>query len=259
MYQPKDVLERLAIPSPLDLEAFVSDIKSPQCTLENKVFCSISLPPFPWSFPQGGICRAGVDSIKFPFSRSACQSKWVRIGNSYASRRGDENCFSGLGVKPLVTNDDFASQQKIDELLRDLKPLTESITAPVDEPNVLDDSNLVKRSGASDSLDIKKPVILDEHVDVSDNHEEDDSMDYLFRQNSKSEASLMCPRNGSHVSSKYDSSSKGNEVGHEENDCSSCCGNHPSKSSIRDCGQCLWPLPLPEIPKAGNTLVSLSG
>jgi len=266
LYQPKDILERLAIPPVLDLEALILNLNP---AMDKKAFSSSRLPPFPWSFSHGGACKPGVDSCKFSLPRSPGQSKWVRIGSSSTSTGGGKSCFSGLEVKALDPNDDFVNQRKMDELLQDVKSLTESIIPQLDGPqqtsksHVLDNINLIKGSVAFGSLNSRKLELLNGHVGTSDNHEDDDSKDYLFPQNSHPEVGLRCVRSelNSMDSAKSDSPFKGNVVGQKEHperitdDRSQSCCSYPSKSSTGGCGQSLWHLPVPEISNPGNVLV----
>ena len=273
LHQPKDILERLAISPILDLEAFILNLNPSQCAVDKKFFYSSRLPPFPWSFSHGGPCKPGVDSCKFSLPRSAGQSKWVRIGSSSTSTGGGKNCFFGLEVKALDPNDDFANQRKMDELLQDVKSLTESSMPQLDGPqqtsksHALDNINLTKGSGASGSLSSRNLELLNGNVDTSNNHEEDDSEDYLFPQNSHSEVGLRCLRSefNSMDSAKSDLPFKGNVVGQKEHpesvidDCSQSCYSYPSKSPAGGHSQSLWHSPVPDISTSGTILVFFRG
>lgn len=245
LYPPKDILERLALPPSQDIDALVLNLNPSQHTLSVKSFSAISLPPFPWSTPQGGTCKAGVDSCKFMLPKSASQSKWVRIGSS--STRGDKNSFTGLGMKTLDPNDDFGNQRKIDELLQYVKSLSESIMPLVDGSAVVHHSDLVKGTSASGSFNSGKLERTDGHADSSDNHEADCSKDYLFCQNSEPEVGLRRMRSklSSTDSTKY-GSCKGNEIDQEEvperttNDPSGICFGYHSKNFAGRCEQSLW-------------------
>lgn len=259
LYQPQDVLGRLSLPLPLDLEALKLNFNPSQCTLGNKVYYSISLPPFSWSSPQGGTCKSGVDSCKF--NQPVYQSKWVRIGNH--STRGDNNGLSGLGVKTRDLNDVFADQQKIDDLLQYVNKLAEPIVTSMDDSHVVGDSNSIKGASASGLFESGRLELLDVHDNASDNHMDNYSEDYLFRHNSKTEVDLTCLGNElDSMNPRRCDSSKDNEIGLEEcperitDDSSGSCFGYPCKSSHRHCEQISWCSP--ETLKAGNSPEVLS-
>ncbi|KAJ0106080.1 hypothetical protein Patl1_17630 [Pistacia atlantica] len=90
LYQPKDILERLALPRPKDLEALLLDAAKPSAPSRNNsdirsgkhISRRASLPPFPWSHTYNGHCRTNSDAVKLLTSRSTCQGRWARINSS---------------------------------------------------------------------------------------------------------------------------------------------------------------------------------
>lgn len=96
LLQPKDVLERLALPPPKDLEVLLLDAAKP-ATFSRNHFDPRSgkptsnracLPPFPWSHTLGGNCKTNSDAAKLSSSRTTCQGRWARIEH--------EACFLGI-------------------------------------------------------------------------------------------------------------------------------------------------------------------
>uniref|UniRef100_A0A5B7B5S6 Uncharacterized protein n=1 Tax=Davidia involucrata TaxID=16924 RepID=A0A5B7B5S6_DAVIN len=93
LYQPEDILEHLALPQPKDLESLLLDAAKPALSSRNnpdpRLGKSVShragLPPFPWSHTFSGHCKSNTDAVKLSTSRSTCQGRWVKIGNSATS------------------------------------------------------------------------------------------------------------------------------------------------------------------------------
>uniref|UniRef100_A0A5B7B9L4 Uncharacterized protein n=1 Tax=Davidia involucrata TaxID=16924 RepID=A0A5B7B9L4_DAVIN len=96
LYQPEDILEHLALPQPKDLESLLLDAAKPALSSRNnpdpRLGKSVShragLPPFPWSHTFSGHCKSNTDAVKLSTSRSTCQGRWVKIGNSATSVAG---------------------------------------------------------------------------------------------------------------------------------------------------------------------------
>ncbi|XP_071705312.1 uncharacterized protein [Rutidosis leptorrhynchoides] len=77
---PKDVLDRLHLPPPKDVDLMLLDSMKPTSTL--KVQSGGSLPTFPWSHVSGRDIKANPDVVlSTPTSKSSCQcqGRWVRI------------------------------------------------------------------------------------------------------------------------------------------------------------------------------------
>lgn len=99
-YEPKDVLERLALPPPKDLESLLIDTAKHTVSLRTttdtrsgkQISRQISLPIFPWSHASGGHFKVNSDAAKSSTSRSTCQVRWVRIGNPSPSVSGVAPC-----------------------------------------------------------------------------------------------------------------------------------------------------------------------
>ncbi|XP_076920091.1 uncharacterized protein LOC143581123 [Bidens hawaiensis] len=85
LFEPKDILDRLTLPPDKDLDVMLLDSMKP--TLSLKVHNGGSLPMFPWSHVSGGHFKANLDVVKSTPSKSACQSRWVKMGKSTASLR----------------------------------------------------------------------------------------------------------------------------------------------------------------------------
>jgi len=92
--QPKDTLDRLALPPPKDLESLLLDATklaassrhAPDPRPGKQTSRQASLPAFPWSHTfSGQHSRTNSDAVKCSPSRSTCQGRWVRIGDSFNS------------------------------------------------------------------------------------------------------------------------------------------------------------------------------
>lgn len=116
LFQPKKILDQLALPSARELESFLFNPNmnsvSPQCMAKTKNCGATDLPPFPWSFSHGSNTKPCVESYKMNATKSACQGKWVRIGHSFSSISGHR---SGM---------DSLNQQKINDVLEWMKSST---------------------------------------------------------------------------------------------------------------------------------------
>lgn len=94
LYQPKDILERLALPPPRDLEFLLLDAAKPTAASRNNSDLRLSkpvsyrgcLPPFSWSNASAGHCKSYSDAVKLSTSRSTCQGRWVKMENPITSR-----------------------------------------------------------------------------------------------------------------------------------------------------------------------------
>ncbi|KAL6544126.1 hypothetical protein OROGR_010623 [Orobanche gracilis] len=95
LYKPKDILERLALSRPKDLDALLSDAArttssktSPDARLSKPVSQRTGLPPFTWSHSFSGHNRLGSDAVKLSMSRALCQGRWVKVKNCVALHKG---------------------------------------------------------------------------------------------------------------------------------------------------------------------------
>lgn len=230
----------------MDLEAFVMNLNPSQCPMRMKALNTRSLPPFSWSFLHGGTCKPGVDSCKFSLPRSGSQNKWARMRSGSTSYGGGNSCVSGLEGKTVYHNDGFANKQKI-ELLEEVMSLIESIKPLFDGVQHISVSH---RSEA-----------LDGDAETSDNHEEDDSKEYLFPQNTESEVSLRRLRNKVVDSSQFHLQCMDIKTDQKEHprrtidDCSQSCNGYPSETFNEGRGRSLWQSPVQEFFKPGNLRV----
>ncbi|KNA20552.1 hypothetical protein SOVF_051310 isoform A [Spinacia oleracea] len=97
LYQPRDILERLALPPPKELDSLLQDAMKPVSSKLNDsrngkpLSHRASLPPFPWSHNFNGHHKSNNDSVRIS-SRSTCQGRWVRIRSTDSFiGGGDEN------------------------------------------------------------------------------------------------------------------------------------------------------------------------
>ncbi|KAG8382191.1 hypothetical protein BUALT_Bualt05G0051100 [Buddleja alternifolia] len=95
LYQPKDILERLALPPPKDLDSLLSDASkttnSKNCSdprLGKPASHRTGLPPFPWSQSFSGHNKLGADATKLSTSRTICPGRWVKVKHSTALQKG---------------------------------------------------------------------------------------------------------------------------------------------------------------------------
>nr|KYP34384.1 hypothetical protein KK1_044660 [Cajanus cajan] len=104
LYQPKNVLERIALPPSQDLESLLLDVSKLGVPAKNsknllpgkQVSRQPSLPAFPWSHAFGTHSRINSDTVKLSTNRSTCQGKWARIGVISSSTDIGRGCFTNL-------------------------------------------------------------------------------------------------------------------------------------------------------------------
>ena len=104
LHQPKDILERLALPPPNDLETLLQDAakpagsskSTPDQRLGKPITHRANLPPFPWAHTFSGHCKANSDVVKLSSSRSSCQGRWQKIGSTAGSLGDVTDCFKDL-------------------------------------------------------------------------------------------------------------------------------------------------------------------
>lgn len=83
LFPPKDVLDRLSLLPPKDLDLMLLDSMKPTST--SKVQNGGSLPTFPWSHISGGHFKANPDVVKSTPSKSTCQGRWAKMGKTNTS------------------------------------------------------------------------------------------------------------------------------------------------------------------------------
>lgn len=99
LFTPKEILERLALPPPKDLDLLLSDASKTTLSsksntdprLSKQVPNRAGLPPFPWSHNFSGHSKVASDTPKSSTSRSICQGRWVKVETSSAIRSGLAN------------------------------------------------------------------------------------------------------------------------------------------------------------------------
>ncbi|XP_057518565.1 uncharacterized protein LOC130799476 isoform X2 [Amaranthus tricolor] len=102
LYQPRDILERLALPPPKDLESLLQDALKPAVSSKlsdtrngKTISHRVSLPPFPWSHNFNGHYKSNNDAIRMA-NRSTCQGRWVRIRSNASFIGGGSEDFVDL-------------------------------------------------------------------------------------------------------------------------------------------------------------------
>ncbi|XVF10510.1 hypothetical protein REPUB_Repub07fG0189100 [Reevesia pubescens] len=101
--QPKDILERLALPPSKDLDSLLLDATKPSSSTRNtsdtrlgkQISRGASLPPFPSSHTFNG-CKTNSDAVKLLSNKSMCQGRWVKIPNISSSSGIATGCFTNL-------------------------------------------------------------------------------------------------------------------------------------------------------------------
>ncbi|XP_062074450.1 uncharacterized protein LOC133778510 isoform X2 [Humulus lupulus] len=96
LHQPKEILQRLALPPPKDLESLLLDAAKPTLSSKNtadlrsgkQMSRRVSLPPFQWSHTSSGHCRTSSDVVKLSTSKGTCQGRWLKIGKEIKSSFG---------------------------------------------------------------------------------------------------------------------------------------------------------------------------
>ncbi|PSS09378.1 Plasma protease C1 inhibitor like [Actinidia chinensis var. chinensis] len=93
--QPKDILERLALPPPKDLDSLLLDVAKLSVLLKNnsdsrgkQISQRATLSPSPWSHNSSGYGKSNSDVIKLSLSKTTCQGRWLKIGNTASSLEG---------------------------------------------------------------------------------------------------------------------------------------------------------------------------
>ncbi|KAL0312535.1 UNVERIFIED_CONTAM: hypothetical protein Sradi_5652800 [Sesamum radiatum] len=96
LYLPKDILERLALPPPKDLDSLLSDASKTTTPLKScchprlakTFFQRTGLPSFPWSHSFPGRSKLCADSVKLSTSRTMCNARWFKVKSSSTPQKG---------------------------------------------------------------------------------------------------------------------------------------------------------------------------
>ncbi|KAL8138780.1 hypothetical protein V2J09_004781 [Rumex salicifolius] len=101
LYHPRDIIEKLALPSSKDLDSLLQDGAKLTCPRSNDprpgkpVSGRVTLSSFSWSHNHHGHNKSNSDSVKVS-SRSSCQGRWARIRNSSSFFGGGAQSFADL-------------------------------------------------------------------------------------------------------------------------------------------------------------------
>ncbi|CAA2993028.1 Hypothetical predicted protein [Olea europaea subsp. europaea] len=102
LYNPKEVLERLALPPPKDLHSLLLDAAKPSSRnntdprLGKSVCHRTGLPPFPWSHTFSGHNKSVTDAAKVSSSRTICQGRWVIVKHISSLQEDSTGFLKGL-------------------------------------------------------------------------------------------------------------------------------------------------------------------
>ncbi|KAL5551856.1 hypothetical protein UlMin_002032 [Ulmus minor] len=96
LHQPKEILQRLALPPPKDLDSLLLDAAKTSSSSKNipesrsgkQISRRVNLPPFPWSHSSSGSGRNCSDAVKLSTTRSTCEGRWVKVGKNFTSSPG---------------------------------------------------------------------------------------------------------------------------------------------------------------------------
>ncbi|XP_077226753.1 uncharacterized protein LOC143860111 isoform X2 [Tasmannia lanceolata] len=254
LYQPKDLLERLALPPAKDLDALLVDTSTPPLSFEMTDRHSgttkshqASLPPFPWSLSHSGPYKLNIDCGKFFTNRSTCHVRWLIIGSNASFLGTVRNGFSNLN---FVTHDHtvvpsgklmIEGSPEIQKILcTSVKPpcWSYTVTCP---PASHDEDKIISKKGSG------VMCFPERCVDSSDGRLELGCKEHLFRKMAEAEGSLKYQGNEAFLLS----SSPNNLLVQENVDIYSdinqskrmygCTDRH----TVGGCDQHLWQLPLP--------------
>ncbi|XP_074264787.1 uncharacterized protein LOC141587234 [Silene latifolia] len=102
LYQPREVLERLVLPPPKDLESLLQDAVKPAASMKfpdsrssKQLSHRLNFPPFPWSQNFNGHYKSNNDAHKTS-NKSTCSGRWVKISSTASFIGGSTNGFVGL-------------------------------------------------------------------------------------------------------------------------------------------------------------------
>ncbi|XP_042506054.1 uncharacterized protein LOC122082505 isoform X2 [Macadamia integrifolia] len=104
LLQPKDILERLALPPAKDLDSLLLDVSKPAVPSRSSTDVRpskltskrVGLPPFSWSHSISVPCKTNTDVGKLCTTKSTSQGRWVRIGSAASSLGNACGGFSDL-------------------------------------------------------------------------------------------------------------------------------------------------------------------
>ncbi|KAJ9555131.1 hypothetical protein OSB04_009745, partial [Centaurea solstitialis] len=104
LFAPKDVVDRLSLSPPKDLDLLLLDRMKPTSSSKNSLDSRLgkpihsrgSLPTFPWSHISGGHFKTNPDVVKLTMNKSTCHGRWVKIGNSAFSFRDTTTSLADL-------------------------------------------------------------------------------------------------------------------------------------------------------------------
>ncbi|KAK9668074.1 hypothetical protein RND81_13G033600 [Saponaria officinalis] len=102
VFQPREILERLALPPPKDLELLLQDALKPAASMKltdsrssKQLSNRVSLPAFLWSHNFNGHYKSNNDALKTS-NKSTCSGRWVRISSTASFIGGSAQGFVDL-------------------------------------------------------------------------------------------------------------------------------------------------------------------
>ncbi|XP_051129615.1 uncharacterized protein LOC127250383 [Andrographis paniculata] len=103
LYQPKDMLDHIVLPSPKDLDLLLSETiktSTPKNSTDARSVKPISnrtgLPPFSWSTSFSANSKLGSEAMKLSLNRAICQGGWLKVNNSPALHKDVVNLLEGF-------------------------------------------------------------------------------------------------------------------------------------------------------------------
>ncbi|XP_042420386.1 uncharacterized protein LOC122008652 isoform X1 [Zingiber officinale] len=202
LYQPKKILEHLAIPSGSDLTTLLEDLSltssTSKLTKPSKNFHAASLPPFSWSCSHSSACKPTADSSKLVLTKHECQGRWIRIDCNSLLTGDNQHFFLDLEMLTVDNNGDSLQRTTV---LQD-NHLDSSPKFPCGQLSnmVFQTSNSVERNAPDDIRLEKGPCLsvlthkrlnfVEDHAHCSSNGLECDNKDNCLVRTSGTEASM---------------------------------------------------------------------
>lgn len=133
-YQPRDILERLALPPPKDLESLLQEAVKPAPALKldsrspKPLSTRVSLPPFTWSHSFNGHHKSNNDAIKASH-RNTCQGRWARIRSGVSIITGGGGTESFVDMDSFTYDDSLIPPGKLKYILPEIERSSSTVVA----------------------------------------------------------------------------------------------------------------------------------
>ncbi|WOK94190.1 hypothetical protein Cni_G02892 [Canna indica] len=245
LYQPKEVLKRIALPPAQDLDSLLFDLSLSSCksTLPKETCHGASLPPFSWSSTHTGACKPIADTGKQISTKNTSQGRWLRIDNT--SLLAGDNSDRFLDWEQLTFDNDEDPQPR-NSVLRDIGisnvvlPMSSSI-----ESNTRDNKVVEKESCLSVSHTFRRLSLMEEQTNNSQVSLDSDDKDSSLLRTCDSEANLKFQGKDPHLLDQVRYASQFSNTEFTQKDlhtpnkhcCSAVCCFFPCKDTGREYDQ----------------------